>query len=89
MPGQEEIREPPEGDLDEDDLEGSMSLAAIEAELKPNVLEVIAWDWAVKGALVIRGWGLGVEAVVAAQNHPMLEKLQKCVATLIHPNHCG
>ena len=31
--------EPPEGELDEDDLEGSMSLAAIEAELKPKVLE--------------------------------------------------
>ena len=28
-----------EGDLDEDDLENSMSLAAIEAELKPKVLE--------------------------------------------------
>jgi RNA polymerase primary sigma factor len=28
-----------EGDLDEDDLENSMSLAAIEAELKPRVLE--------------------------------------------------
>jgi RNA polymerase primary sigma factor len=31
--------EPPEGELDDDDLEGSMSLAAIEAELKPKVLE--------------------------------------------------
>ena len=39
MPGEEELGEPPEGDLDEDDLEGSMSLAAIEAELKPKVLE--------------------------------------------------
>src|SRR6202162_2926350 len=37
MPGEE--GEPPEGELDEDDLEGSMSLAAIEAELKPKVLE--------------------------------------------------
>ena len=39
MPGAEEPGEPPEGELDEDDLEGSMSLAAIEAELKPKVLE--------------------------------------------------
>jgi RNA polymerase primary sigma factor len=31
--------EPPEGELDEDDLESSMSLAAIETELKPKVLE--------------------------------------------------
>ena len=31
--------EPPEGELDDDDLEGSMSLAAIEAELKPKVLD--------------------------------------------------
>jgi RNA polymerase primary sigma factor len=31
--------EPPEGELDDDDLEGSMSLAAIETELKPKVLE--------------------------------------------------
>jgi RNA polymerase primary sigma factor len=31
--------EPPEGELDEDDLERSMSFAAIEAELKPKVLE--------------------------------------------------
>jgi RNA polymerase primary sigma factor len=38
MPG-EESGEPPEGELDDDDLEGSMSLAAIEAELKPKVLE--------------------------------------------------
>jgi RNA polymerase primary sigma factor len=29
----------PEGDLDEDDMENSLSLAAIEAELKPKVLE--------------------------------------------------
>src|SRR5262249_19926275 len=40
IPGEEEEpTEPPEGELDEDDLEGSMSLAAIEAELKPKVLE--------------------------------------------------
>jgi RNA polymerase primary sigma factor len=39
MPGAEESGEPPEGELDDDDLEGSMSLAAIEAELKPKVLE--------------------------------------------------
>src|SRR5271154_2921975 len=39
-PGEEEEPgEPPEGELDEEDLEGSMSLAAIEAELKPKVLE--------------------------------------------------
>ncbi|HEY2230558.1 MAG TPA: RNA polymerase sigma factor RpoD [Xanthobacteraceae bacterium] len=30
---------PPEPDFDEDDMEGSLSLAAIEAELKPKVLE--------------------------------------------------
>jgi RNA polymerase primary sigma factor len=35
----EEATEPPEGDLDDDDMENSMSLAAIEAELKPKVLE--------------------------------------------------
>ncbi len=35
----EEPTEPPEGDLDEDDMENSMSLAAIEAELKPKVLK--------------------------------------------------
>ncbi|WP_432421878.1 RNA polymerase sigma factor RpoD [Rhodoplanes serenus] len=29
----------PDGEMDEDDMEGSMSLAAIEAELKPKVLE--------------------------------------------------
>src|SRR5437899_1373276 len=34
-----EPTDPPEGQLDEDDLENSMSLAAIEAELKPKVLE--------------------------------------------------
>jgi RNA polymerase primary sigma factor len=39
--GEESSEEPPLGepDLDEDDLENSMSLAAIEAELKPKVLE--------------------------------------------------
>ncbi|HXF89718.1 MAG TPA: RNA polymerase sigma factor RpoD, partial [Xanthobacteraceae bacterium] len=30
---------PPESEFDEDDMEGSLSLAAIEAELKPKVLE--------------------------------------------------
>jgi RNA polymerase primary sigma factor len=30
---------PPEGDVDEDDFEGSLSLAAIEAELKPKVVD--------------------------------------------------
>jgi RNA polymerase primary sigma factor len=35
----EEPTEPPEGELDEDDIENSMSLAAIETELKPKVLE--------------------------------------------------
>jgi RNA polymerase primary sigma factor len=39
LPGEQEPTEPPEGELDEDDLENSMSLAAIEAELKPKVLE--------------------------------------------------
>jgi RNA polymerase primary sigma factor len=39
MPGEEKNDEPPEGELDDDDLEGSMSLAVIEAELKPKVLE--------------------------------------------------
>jgi len=39
MPGGEESTEPPEGELDDDDMENSMSLAAIEAELKPKVLE--------------------------------------------------
>jgi RNA polymerase primary sigma factor len=39
IPGEEEPTQPPEGELDEDDIENSMSLAAIEAELKPKVLE--------------------------------------------------
>src|SRR5712672_616813 len=39
LPGEPEPVDPPEGELDEDDLESSMSLAAIEAELKPKVLE--------------------------------------------------
>src|SRR5258707_1140797 len=39
LPGDPEPVDPPEGELDEDDLENSMSLAAIEAELKPKVLE--------------------------------------------------
>src|SRR5579863_7658038 len=39
VPGEEEPTEPPEGELDDDDMENSMSLAAIEAELKPKVLE--------------------------------------------------
>jgi RNA polymerase primary sigma factor len=39
QPGEEEPTEPPEGELDDDDMENSMSLAAIEAELKPKVLE--------------------------------------------------
>src|SRR6266478_106802 len=39
VPGEEDPVDPPEGELDEDDLENSMSLAAIEAELKPKVLE--------------------------------------------------
>src|SRR5262245_27193714 len=38
-PGGAEPAEPPEGELDEEDIENSMSLAAIEAELKPKVLE--------------------------------------------------
>jgi RNA polymerase primary sigma factor len=42
-PGDEEEKDPgesaAEGDYDEDDMEGSMSLAAIEAELKPKVVE--------------------------------------------------
>src|SRR5262249_59985604 len=38
-PGEPEPSDPEEGELDEDDLENSMSLAAIEAELKPKVLE--------------------------------------------------
>jgi RNA polymerase primary sigma factor len=39
LPGEQEPTDPPEGELDEDDLENSMSLAVIEAELKPKVLE--------------------------------------------------
>jgi len=39
LPGEPEPADPPEGELDEDDLENSMPLAAIEAELKPKVLE--------------------------------------------------
>src|SRR5258707_249732 len=39
LPGEPKPTDPPEGELDEDDLENSMSLAAIEAELKPKVLE--------------------------------------------------
>lgn len=42
-PGDEEEKDPAEsaaeGDYDDDDMEGSMSLAAIEAELKPKVVE--------------------------------------------------
>jgi RNA polymerase primary sigma factor len=37
--GEEKPESPPEPDFDEDDMEGSLSLAAIEAELKPKVLE--------------------------------------------------
>jgi RNA polymerase primary sigma factor len=37
--GEEKPDAAPEGEFDEDDMEGSMSLAAIEAELKPKVLE--------------------------------------------------
>jgi RNA polymerase primary sigma factor len=37
--GEEKAETPPEPDFDEDDMEGSLSLAAIEAELKPKVLE--------------------------------------------------
>src|SRR6266436_10391781 len=39
LPGGPKPTDPPEGELDEDDLENSMPLAAIEAELKPKVLE--------------------------------------------------
>src|SRR5258708_16488809 len=39
VPGEQEPTDPPEGELDGDDLESSMSLAAIEAELKPKMLE--------------------------------------------------
>ena len=38
-PNGAEPAEPPESEIDEEDLENSMSLAAIEAELKPKVLE--------------------------------------------------
>ena len=37
--GEEKPEGAAEGDFDEDDMEGSLSLAAIEAELKPKVLE--------------------------------------------------
>ncbi len=39
VPGEPDPTDPPEGELDEDDLENSLSLAAIEAELKPKVLQ--------------------------------------------------
>ncbi len=39
VPGEADPTDLPEGERDEDDLENSMSLAAIEAELKPKVLE--------------------------------------------------
>jgi RNA polymerase primary sigma factor len=39
VPGERDPTDPPESELDEDDLENSMSLAAIEAELKPKALE--------------------------------------------------
>jgi RNA polymerase primary sigma factor len=39
VPGEPHPTDPLEDELDEDDLEDSMSLAAIEAELKPKVLE--------------------------------------------------
>ncbi len=39
VPGESDPADQPEDELDEDDLENSMSLAAIEAELKPRVLE--------------------------------------------------
>jgi RNA polymerase primary sigma factor len=39
LPGEQEPTNPSEGELDDDDLENSMSLAAIEAELKPKVLK--------------------------------------------------
>src|SRR5215212_7028754 len=38
-PETEEGMTPPEGDLDDDDLENNVSLSAMEAELKPRVLE--------------------------------------------------
>src|SRR5262245_12261526 len=37
--GEEKAESAAEGDFDEEDMEGSLSLAAIEAELKPKVLE--------------------------------------------------
>jgi RNA polymerase primary sigma factor len=37
--GEEKPESPPDADFDEEDMEGSLSLAAIEAELKPKVLE--------------------------------------------------
>src|SRR6266542_1796314 len=37
--GEDKPEGAPEGDFDEDDMENSLSLAAIEAELKPKVLE--------------------------------------------------
>jgi RNA polymerase primary sigma factor len=39
VPGEPDPTDSPEDELDEDDLQNSMSLAAIEAELKPKVLE--------------------------------------------------
>ncbi len=39
VPGEPDQTEPPEGELDEDDPDNSVPLAAIEAELKPKVLE--------------------------------------------------
>ncbi len=42
LPGRGPLEEgvaPPEGDLDDDDLENNVSLSAMEAELKPKVLE--------------------------------------------------
>jgi RNA polymerase primary sigma factor len=39
--GEEKPEGAPEADFDEDDIEGSLSLAAIEAELKPKVLETL------------------------------------------------
>jgi RNA polymerase primary sigma factor len=37
VPGEPDPTDPPEGELDEDDLENSMSLAAIEADLMPKL----------------------------------------------------
>src|SRR5258707_1339309 len=42
LPGEQEPADPPEGELDEDDLENSMSLSAIVADLKPKGLETFA-----------------------------------------------